>query len=78
MVRKKKATSKPRGTDRRAGTATASTFVIDNELAEKLDKYAWGHRLSKSEVVEEALRLFFKKNPPPRVTVTTPKKRRRR
>ena len=77
MMAARKAASKARGTDRRGGKATASTFVIDNELAAMVDKYAWGHRMSKSEVVEDALRLFFKRNPPPRITVTTPKKRRR-
>lgn len=77
MPTSKKDENPRRGTARRRGKATAKTFVIDNELAAKVDKYSWGYRLSQSEVVEDALRFFFKENPPPRVTVTKPKKRRR-
>ena len=59
-----------RGPIRRGGKAKVTSVVLDAELRDQLEDYAWALRLNRSEVMEQALREFFKLNPPPRVTIT--------
>jgi len=59
-----------RGTARRGGKAQVTSVVLATDLRADLENYAWAYKLNRSEVIEQALRDFFKRNPPPRVTVT--------
>ncbi len=63
-----------RTTARRGGKAKVTSVVLDAELREDLEKYAWAYKLNRSEVMEQALREFFKRDPPPLVTITPRKK----
>ena len=58
-----------RGAERRGGDARVTSVVLSKDLFEQLDQFSWAYRLTRSKVVEDALRDYFKRNPPPEVLI---------